>query len=511
MSYQPFPIVEVPVKDLHLDRNNFRIDDVLPSESAAITYLFAEHNVSALARQILIERYVDNELILAVEEAGKYVVLEGNRRTTALKALLDPSIAPGEAREYLESLKRRHEIEVEDLPTVVRVMVAPNRAATQMMLARLHIGMSKSGWGRDAQARFVIAQLEAGMSVSMIRQELPGIKNPAVYVRQYHVRKLLKSATFTDPQLAKYAASPRLKMTSFEYAYGNPEIQQVLGLSFDKDGQPTSIPSTRKQLRALERLVGLFESKELNTRKFPKRSSETYDEDMKSLIFKLTGDLASPVGEPTDDPSETSGDSDVIGGTSDAGGATGAEGSTVGQGGGPGGAAVGDGGSSGGLGFGGQSGGAGGRGPNNPDTLKSLHVTVAYGHAPVGLRKRLNELRSLDVANYAVATAMLMRSVVEASIKWHFAERGTPVSGELGRVMNDVHKAYGSRRPLKNVIDLLRDDSGKNVRPGSLRWFNMAAHDANHAMDAQSVRDAWQNVEHFIGFMLTPVPAAPSP
>ncbi|MDQ0648539.1 hypothetical protein QFZ53_002735 [Microbacterium natoriense] len=511
MSYQPFPIVEVAVASLHLDLNNFRIEDVLPSESAAITYLFAEHDVKGLARQILLEGYVDNELILAVKDGGKYVVLEGNRRATALKALLDPSIAPGESREYLETLKRRHEIEAENLPTDVRVMVAPSRDATRMLLARLHLGTSKNIWGRDAQARFVIAQLEAGMSLTTIRQELPGINNPSVYIRQYHVRKILKEANFTDQKLAKYAASSRLKMTSFEYAYGNPDIQKVLGLSFDKDGVPTSIPSTRKQLRALERLVGLFESKELNTRKFPKRSSETYDEDMKSLISKLAGDLASPVDEPTDDPSEATGDSDVIDGAGDAGGATGAEGSTAGQGGGPGGAATGDGGSSGGFGFGGQPGGTGGRGPNNPDTLKSLHVTVAYGHAPVGLRKRLNELRSLDVANYAVATAMLMRSVVEASIKWHFAERGTPVSGELGRVMNDVHKAYGSRRPLKNVIDLLRDDSGKYIRPGSLRWFNMAAHDANHAMDAQSVRDAWQNVEHFIGFMLTPAPAAPSP
>lgn len=498
MSYQPFPIVEVAVSALHLDLNNYRIEDVLPSESAAITYLFAEHDVLELARQILIEGYVDNELILAVEENGRHVVLEGNRRATALKTLSDPSLAPKQVKEELENLKRRHEIEAESLPTKVRVMVAPSREKTQMLLARLHIGQSKHGWGRDAQARFVIAQLDAGMSVAMIRQELPGVKNPAGYVRQYYVRKMLKEAKFTNPALASYASSARLRMTSFEYAYGNPDLQRVIGLAFDKEGVPTSTPKTRKQVLALERLVALFESNELNTRKFPKRKSDSYDVEMQALIARLTGEQPSPSSEmpgdgaPQDDGSER-----------DAG-ESGGERGTPGTGGG------GNPSSGGSPGPGGQAGGGNGRGPNNPDTSKTLHVTLDYRHAPVGLRKRLNELRSLDLANYSVATAMLMRSVVEASIKWHFADRGTPVSGELGRVMGDVHRVYSSQRSLKNVIDLLRDDSGRNVRPGSLRWFNMVAHDANHAVDAQGVRDAWQNVEHFIRFMLLRAPATPS-
>jgi hypothetical protein len=143
--------------------------------------------------------------------------------------------------------------------------------------------------------------------------------------------------------------------------------------------------------------------------------------------------------------------------------------------------------------------------------LKSLHVTLEYAHAPVGLRKRLKELRSLDLTTYPIAAAILMRSVVEASIKWHFATLGSHVSGELGGVMGDVRKTYyKSHRPLQNVIDLLQDNSGTNVRPGSLRWFNMATHDANHAMDANAVRGAWQNVEHFVSFMLTAASSAPS-
>lgn len=499
MPYQPFPIVEVAVSKLHLDTNNFRIDDVLPSESAAITYLFAEHDIMGLARQILLEGYVDNELLLAVKENNKYVVLEGNRRTTALKALLNPAVAPGHAQAYLETLIRRHEIEAENVPTKVRVMVAPSRAATGMLLARLHIGQSKNGWGRDAQARFVIAQLEAGMSIAMIRQELPGVKNAAGYVRQYHVRQILKEATFTDPKLAKYAAGPKLKMTAFEYAYGNPDIQRVLGLVFDKEGVATSRPTSAQQVRALERLVGLFESNELNTRKFPKRTSDSYDDEMRLLVAKLIDGMGTTSNTPRPDTASdnSSGGSETgrggEAGSSRAGtekGSSASTGSGSGQG----------------SGANASPGGGAGRGPNSTDTLKSLHITIDYAHAPIGLRKRLHELRSLDLNTYPVAAAILMRSAVEASIKWHFTSRGTSASGELGSVIREVDKAYyKSHRPLRNVIDLLKDDSAKNLRPGSLRWFNMAAHDANHAMDAQGVRNAWHNVEHFVGFMLTPV------
>lgn len=501
MSYEPLPIEEVAVADLHLDRSNYRIDDALPSESAAITYLFTEHDVIGLARQILIEGYVDNELILAVKEDQQYVVLEGNRRTTALKALLDPSIAPGNARETLETLKRRHEIEAEDLPTRVRVMVAPDRTATQMLLARLHVGQSKSGWGRDAQARFVIAQLTAGKSTASIRQDLPGIKNPAGYVRQYHVREILKTAQFADPKLAAYAASSRLKMTSFEYAYGNPEIQEALGLSFDKEGVPTSTPTTERQVRALERLVGLFESGVLNTRRFPKRTSETYQDDIHALIRRLT-DV-----EPSQPPADGERSASDAGASSHARSEPGlADRTSDTDGRSP---SPGDGARS-GADAGSEAGGGGKRGPDSPDTLKRLHITLEYKHAPAGLRKRINELRSLDLTTHPTATAMLMRSVIEASIKWHFAVRNSPVGAELGRVMPDVQKTYSSEASMKNAIALLQDGSRKNVRAGSLHWFNMAAHDPHQPLPAQDVRDAWQRVEQFVQFMLTPAPAAPS-
>lgn len=505
MPYKPLPIVEVALVELHLDRNNFRIDDVLPSESAAITYLFAEHDIIGLARQILIEGYVDNELPLAVREGGRYVVLEGNRRTTALKALLDPTIAPKQGQADLENLIRRHEIEAENIPTTVRVMVAPDRPSTGMLLARLHIGQSKSGWGRDAQARFVIAQLESGMSIADIRRELPGVKNAAGYVRQYYVRQILKEANFSDPKLAAYASGSKLKMTSFEYAYGNPDIQRVLGLGFDKEGAVKSRPTTASQVEALERLVGLFASNELNTRKFPKRNSENYEAEMSALVARL-GDEVEPTA-PEERPDSATPDLDPDqagdGGRGDASGLDRGTGSRS--------ASSASGEYSRDAISSTHSAGSGGRGPNSPDVLKSLHVTLNYTHAPVGLRKRLQELRSLELATYPIAAAILMRSVVEASIKWHFATLGSPLSGELGPIMGEVEKAYyKSHRPLRNVIDLLRDNSGVNVRPGSLRWFNMATHDANHAMDAQAVRSAWQNVEHFVAFMLTEARSAPS-
>lgn len=537
MAYEPFPIEPVAVSDLHLDLSNYRISGSVPSEESAITYLFATEDVEALARQILLEGYVDLEFPLVIRNEQKLVVLEGNRRVTALKALLDPSLAPPDVRPRLERLLVQFAVEAEDLPEVIRVMVAPTREDTAVLLARLHIGRSKKGWGRAEQSRFVMAQLEAGKTISELKRELPGIKNPVTYVKQHYVNRLLRETPFSDPKVAEYATS-KLTLTAFEYAYGNAEIQQVVGLEFDDDGVPQRTPSSPEELIAFERLVAMYHQGELSSRKFPKRSSKTFQEDMASLIARLRGqhpgavaeasaqgEAASDVGELNDhsgakmwddleddarptprhekspeaessrgphgkdfnrglqddvgQPSPYIGDpADLSQPVSPTGPAQ-ADPFVRPQ-------------------------------PNDPDTRKRLTITVNYASASTGIQKRFSELRKLTVADTPIAVAVLIRSIIEASVKFHFSRlpQSKNVSGELGAVMRTVKDAYGKEQSLRNVVELLNNNSSNPLRSGSLRWFNNAAHDADFSVREQEVRDAWQQVEPIIQFMLKPLDSA---
>ena len=78
--------------DLDLDLRNVRIPVGDLNESAIARYLVEAADLLDLATDILRDGYLDNELPVVTAENGRHVVLEGNRRITALKAIHDPSL-----------------------------------------------------------------------------------------------------------------------------------------------------------------------------------------------------------------------------------------------------------------------------------------------------------------------------------------------------------------------------------------------------------------------------------
>ncbi|GAA1862475.1 hypothetical protein [Myceligenerans crystallogenes] len=498
MAYEAPPIVEVELSDLHLDKANYRIEEVQPSEQAVRNHLYVEQDVPELASLILREGYIDIEVPLVVQEDGVYVVLEGNRRVTALQTLLDPSLVPAHQAE-IERLLTRFEAEAQGLPTAIRVMIIGSRVEATSILARLHIGNSKKRWGVDEQARFVVAQIEAGWSIERIRRELPGIKNPLDKVRQHWIRQMLREAPFENPKISTYASGSSLPMTAFEYAYGSPEVREIIGLEFDKDGRMTSKPSTPDQLSALERLVGLFMDRELNTRTFPRKTKDVdYQERIDYLRKYLRGEIAwNPTGgapatpipsgagaisTPAVSGSETNAPP-LEGATQRLDSAHSREETSP------------------------PTASRSMRGPNNPDTKTTLVISVDYSEVPSGLQKRFGELRAIAVDRFPVASTMLMRLVLEATIKYHYRLEPARLQGkrQLGDVLGPVVADYGSHTQVRNAVGLLSKVKQARNQRGSADWFNTASHDAAFEVKGQDVRDAWLQLEPLVGFLITQV------
>ena len=121
--------VSVPVADLLLDTQNARLGDEQPSQQAASRSLAEqqEHRLVVLARDI-VEHGVDPTNLPAVLATGdqrrRYVVVEGNRRLLALKALETPSIVSGtlSAKDFraLQALSARyHQAPISELTCVL--------------------------------------------------------------------------------------------------------------------------------------------------------------------------------------------------------------------------------------------------------------------------------------------------------------------------------------------------------------------------------------------------------
>ncbi|GAB77004.1 hypothetical protein SAMN05421595_2139 [Austwickia chelonae] len=474
---------KVDVALLSLDLNNYRFAAEQPSEVMAFNYLFDKEDVMSVANSLLREGYRTNEVPLVVEENDRYVVLEANRRVSALRALRDPSLVPNQ-HEALKKLIKRHQTDADDLPDEIYVTVYPDRASAAPVLARQHIGEDKKRWGLDEQAKFVLAQLTGDVDVKTLRATLTGIKNIVRVVKMGRVRQSLKEITYNDSTLLDYVSSTDLKMSAFEYAYRDRQIRPLLGFEFDSEGDITSCPQGPGEIAVLERLLHGFRSGELSTRKvLNDKNGEAYS----TLVAELrtlsgisetsSAKAAAPPPASAGAPSQPNALEGGSGGESATSGA--AEDNTANK-----------------------------VGPNSPDSKNKLVITLDYTKTPVGLQKRFIELRSIDLGVHPVAGSVLLRSVVESTIKLHYSKRGNhAVKGMLGQVVPHLATDYGNVGSISQSIRLLQNAIAPQQRPGSGNWFNSASHDPAAVINAQQVRDAWQELEPLLLFLLQDSPA----
>ncbi len=504
MAYTELPIVPVAVTDLFLDLENYRIPVRPDDEVAALAFLIAAEDVLTMVRQLLRDGYFDNEVPVVVEElvaikgkkkpVKKFVVLEGNRRVSALKLIQDPSLVPQHQTE-VEQLLTRYARELSDVPATIRVIVAPDRGFARPHVGRLHTGLSKRAWKPDQQAKFYHSLLGPDVTFDDLRATYPDVEIQRL-LRMAEMRRFLTGVKFKDASLHDYVSGPDLLMSAFEYAYRPPDIAQTMGIEFEgyqikphrKSAAAIGAGLTVSQRGAVEILMQGFRAKVFNTRspEFKKDTQERED-----LLEALWGRRPAKPAPGTGGASAggAGGSGSAGGGASGsgtAGGGTGSPGSGAGTG-----------------GTGATGGTSGGRGPNNPDTKRGLPIGgFDLTKIPSNLERRYLELRKVDVKDTPAAAAMLLRSVLEATTKLHFS--GTPhhVSGELGKCVDAIVAIHGKDRTHKNVIQKVK--SGNVTVPGSLAWFNAVAHDANFPVDDGEVRKAYSLVESLLKLLLVP-------
>jgi hypothetical protein len=93
-----------------------------------LQHLFEHDKASDIAESIATRGFFPNEPLLAIKEDGKLIVVEGNRRLAALKALKEPGLLDGAYQRQVERLSRRI-IDIQSIASVP-VTIAPNRRST---------------------------------------------------------------------------------------------------------------------------------------------------------------------------------------------------------------------------------------------------------------------------------------------------------------------------------------------------------------------------------------------
>ncbi|MGY2873820.1 hypothetical protein ACVW00_001010 [Marmoricola sp. URHA0025 HA25] len=159
----------VPLRSLRLDPENPRIPDSLKSESQADLAVVLEmgFDAHAVAQSIADLGFFQGEPLLVVPGSVPdiWVVVEGNRRLTALLGLADKSIRSEFAEpERWEKVAARASMTMDDEIPVVK---HPDRASTHAEVARAHV-VGKLQWRPYMQARFIASRVAEGRSLQEV-------------------------------------------------------------------------------------------------------------------------------------------------------------------------------------------------------------------------------------------------------------------------------------------------------------------------------------------------------
>lgn len=160
------------VASLHLDQKNPRLGRETSSRAPRdiVQYLFLHDKAVDVAESIAIRGYFPNEPLLAIREDDRYVVVEGNRRLAALKALREPGLLEGSIARRVERLSRR--LTDRDMLSMVPVTIAPDRRSTDRQIAGRHVGTPVLAWQAENRASFILEKLEEGYTNSELSDEL---------------------------------------------------------------------------------------------------------------------------------------------------------------------------------------------------------------------------------------------------------------------------------------------------------------------------------------------------
>ncbi|MDY5506146.1 MAG: hypothetical protein SPG17_04750, partial [Schaalia hyovaginalis] len=83
------------LKEVHLDPKNVRLEVAdAKVEADIIEDLFANEDALGLVEGICKVGYLTHETPVVLKRGGKYVMVEGNRRLAALKAIQNPMLVP---------------------------------------------------------------------------------------------------------------------------------------------------------------------------------------------------------------------------------------------------------------------------------------------------------------------------------------------------------------------------------------------------------------------------------
>lgn len=440
----------VKVVNVELDPKNVRLDINGPSQDAIIQDLFKNENAIQIVDSIAQNGFFNQELPIITKEDGKWVVLEGNRRLSALKAILNPKLVP-QREEKLKSLIA----EMGDTSGLaeIEVKIAPNRESASKVIASIHTLKTRRGWSPLRQAHFYYAQIaEGGKTIEQLQEEYKNVDIPT-FVKRWEIHNAAKSVDYGDDELQRKVSSKKFPISTMERLYDNPEFMKLAKMSFDEYGQLTFTASDEEREKVFKKVVNDIYDKKIDTRILNKKNSSSYKQymnEIKELDIKggsTTKKASSLEDQPVPKVTQT----------------------------------------------------------NHGIVPKDVTCSINYP----AVKRVLEELQTLNYRKYPNATHDLLRSFLECSLKAYLDHKNVTIQArnyvQLKHVLDEAKKHFETeRRSFVQVIDKMVDKNTKNSYMYSADYLNAINHNHEVFSRYKDVEETWEQMENMIKYVLNP-------
>lgn len=481
------------IKDeLVLDPKNVRLETTTAQvEADIIEDLFENEGAFGLVETIVLVGYLTHEIPIVVVRRGKNVVVEGNRRLAALKAIQNPLLAPGYSARISNLTKALTKAQRDALKSI-EVQIAPSQPQADQVVAALHTSSQRRAWTPVRQAAFFQAQIDAGRTYQQLLQRYPTIDVRRFVLRARLINRL-KLAVKKDVDLSDFVDGKGFK-TSFSTLtriLESKDFGDVTGIDLDSKGNlKTKLAAAQFNAAAVVIVEGMADgsinTRTLNTVKSPR-------------FLQLMAEIRTAAGIPA-----SSSNAPTAGGSG-----SGKSGPSSNQ-------------TSGVSGQGGASGGgaASGSPAKKTATKKAKQQYLATGHIsapsvyPVALVLHLQELSISDIQRFPNSTFLLLRAVLEKSIKSYAEAKGV----DIGKTKHNTGRYVQLHQSLAWLVDHFQTNgpkpliqATKRLQGGKLAIYtttndalNAINHNHHFHVDPDEVVQMWNSMDSVMRELMKP-------
>jgi len=450
-----WPIKEYSLNSIFLDTKNIRLPISETAQDAILQDLFSNEDTLEIVKSIVQYGIFPDEFPIVVNEKNKLIVIEGNRRLAALKALDNPERIPF----FKERIKALKNPKLQN----VRVVIAPSREKAIQLIANKHTINLRRPWKPLRQAYFYKSQIENGKTIDQLKLEFPG-HDIEKFIKMLEAHHLAKSIPYSQDLVTLMVHDERrFPITTLERMYDDSTICEYLGIGFDKNGKIKVHTKPDEFKNAYKKIVEDIALDNLNSR------NTNNKEQRKLYINALPKELKPSKSKKSSSSSsfkENKVDKEALEKTT--------------------------------------------RSNKKPKGLIPSYIPYKLQNA--ALKEIYDELRSIPVKSYPNAAHDLLRSFLECALvfylketdEYKLIEKNSKHNPKLSELLTFVQSDNCTSITDANIKQVVEQIKSQYTETYSLIRLNMINHNENWVSTEKEIRAAWSKLEKLMKYLLNP-------